>query len=123
MRELELLFGYSFPLDTVIDVRVHRARASGIAALALGDQPTTLNLILSDGTRLEARSRGRDPNQLAIEAVTRALAQSRAAAAIAAIAEGHTFAFGEIALRPDGILFGGKVTRWEKVAGYTIRQG
>jgi hypothetical protein len=123
MRELDLLFGYTFPLDTIIDVRVHRARASGITALALGDQPTTLNLILSDGTRLEAHSRGRDPQQIAIESLTRALAQSRAAAAIEAIAEGHTFAFGEIALRPDGILYGGKVTRWERVAGYAIRQG
>lgn len=123
MRELELLFGYSFPLDMVIDVRVFRARASGIAALALGDERVTLNLTLADGTRLEAKSRGRDRQALAIEAVTRALAQSRAAAALEAIERGDTFAFGKIALRPDGILFEGKVTRWENVAGYVVRDG
>lgn len=123
MRELELLFGFSFPLDSVIDVRVWRAKASGIAALALGDEPTTLNLILNDGTRLEAKSRGKGQEQLAIEQVTRALAHSRATAALEAISVGHTFAFGEVALRPDGILFGGKVTRWEDIAGYAVREG
>lgn len=78
MRELEILFNRSFPLDMVVDVRVWRARASGIAAIALGDEPTTLTLTLSDGTRLEARSRGRGREQLAIELVTRALAKGHA---------------------------------------------
>jgi hypothetical protein len=123
MRELELLFGRSFPLDNVIDVRVHRARASGIAAIALGDEPTTLTLTLVDRTCLEARSRGRGPQQTAIETVIYALAQSRAAAALAAIRAGHTFAFGDVAVRPDGLLFAGKVTRWDDVAGYAIRHG
>lgn len=123
MRELELLFGRTFPLSCVVDVRVYRARASGVTAIALGDEPTTLRLTLSDRTRLEARSRGRGPQQTAIEAITRALAESRAKAALHAIAAGHTFAFGAIGVRPDGILYEGKVTRWEKISGYAIREG
>lgn len=123
MQELEFLFGCSFPLDMVVDVRVHRARVSGIAAIALGDQPTTLTLGLSDGRRIEARSRGPGREQTSIEAVVRALAKSRATAALAAIGRGDAFAFGDVALRPDGILFEGKVTRWDAIAGYAIRDG
>lgn len=124
MRELEILFGQPFPLESIVDLRVRRFQAKDVAARALvGSQPTHLTLTLADGRRLERSSRGPGPERDAIEAVVARVAAWKADEALRAIAGGGSFAFGPVTLSPVGIQHAGQLTAWDGILGFAVRQG
>lgn len=120
---VERLFGVSFPLEAITDLRVRRIRTRGAMKIALGVQPTWLTVTLQDGRRLEARSRGNDPEHDAIEALLHRVAAPKANEALRAIASGKRYAFGSIVLDAHGIEHAGRLTRWDEIAGFAVRHG
>ena len=121
---LERLFGSAFPLELVAEWRVRRVETKGIAAnVLLGSQPIWLVLTLRDGRKLEAHARGPGPEHESIRAVIAELAQRKLREVLEGLAHGASFTLGAVELRPEGVRFGGRLLRWEAVAGYAVRDG